>query len=598
MNRRILKLFFRIFLPLFVLFSGVVFTIKEVQNNSEKLISLTSERSEIDMKSEIIHRDLNFIIGDLQIMATLNVFIDVWQNPDNENTRAVISTVFKKVSRERQLYDQIRLIDLNGDELIRVNLHDGEPVLVEAKDLQTKKERPYFPNTLKLGQGAVYVSPFDLNIENKQIEIPFKPILRFATPMFDANGEKTGILVFNYLGAYMLKNSEAVGNHRFTEHFMLLNKDSYWLKAPDAALEWGFMFDDKKEVNFQHYYPDEWEIVSSESSGQFENEKGLFTFNTIYPLENNESTLIWTEEEAYKATKDYFWKAVSFVPREELYEAQNERNVQLLVVYLLLVILSGIGAWVLARSINRRELAEEKIRKNLVKLQDLNATKDRFFSIIAHDLRSPFNTMLGFGEMLKEEVDNENTEHIKEYTHYLYSGILKTYNLLNELLDWANLQRRKVAFEPKTIDAERCVDEILQILELSTLNKKQTLVKLIPEKTELVADRNMFCTIVRNLLNNAIKFTPEGGTITFKAKFSNGKHIFTVADTGVGISHENLKKLFKVDESFSTAGTNEETGTGLGLVLCKELVEKHGGEIWAESEKGKGAEFHFTIPLP
>ena len=258
----------------------------------------------------------------------------------------------------------------------------------------------------------------------------------------------------------------------------------------------------------------------------------------------------------------------------------------------------GWGSWVLARSIYRRQLAEEKIHKNLEKLQELNATKDRFFSIIAHDLRSPFNTMLGFGEMLKEEVDNENTEHLKEYTHYLYSGILKTYNLLNELLDWANLQRRKVAFEPQTIDAERCVDEIFQILELSALNKNLNLVKLIPEKTELTADRNMFCTIVRNLLNNAVKFTPEGGTITFSAKFRNGKHIFTVADTGVGISPGNLKKLFKVDESFSTAGTNEESGTGLGLVLCKELVEKHGGEIWAESEKGKGAEFHFTIPLP
>jgi signal transduction histidine kinase len=108
----------------------------------------------------------------------------------------------------------------------------------------------------------------------------------------------------------------------------------------------------------------------------------------------------------------------------------------------------------------------------------------------------------------------------------------------------------------------------------------------------------MFCTIVRNLLSNAVKFTSEGGTITFSAKFVNGEHVFSVADTGVGISPENLERLFKVDESFSTAGTNEESGTGLGLILCKELVEKHGGVIWAESETGKGAEFHFTIPLP
>ncbi|WP_303924457.1 sensor histidine kinase [Draconibacterium sediminis] len=598
MNKRIFRTFFRIFIPLFILFTGVVFTIKKTQDNSDRQISLSSEQFEINQKSEIIHRDLDFIIGDLQIMAALNIFHDVWREPYNAAIKNTISTVFLKVSRERKLYDQIRLIDSEGDEIIRVNFKDSVAGVVAERDLQNKRQRPYFPNTFKLNRDEIYVSQFDLNIENDTIETPLKPILRFATPMFDEKGEKKGILVFNYLGEYMLRNSEALGNRRFKEHFMLLNKDSYWLKAPDAELEWGFMFDDKKAVNFQQYYPEEWEIISSQTSGQFENERGLFTFNTIYPLENNDPEIVWTEQEAFHAAQNYYWKAVSFVPQAELYKSQEKRNFQLLIVYLLLIALSGWGSWVLARSIYRRQLAEEKIHKNLEKLQELNATKDRFFSIIAHDLRSPFNTMLGFGEMLKEEVDNENTEHLKEYTHYLYSGILKTYNLLNELLDWANLQRRKVAFEPQTIDAERCVDEIFQILELSALNKNLNLVKLIPEKTELTADRNMFCTIVRNLLNNAVKFTPEGGTITFSAKFRNGKHIFTVADTGVGISPGNLKKLFKVDESFSTAGTNEESGTGLGLVLCKELVEKHGGEIWAESEKGKGAEFHFTIPLP
>nr|WP_319573127.1 ATP-binding protein [uncultured Draconibacterium sp.] len=531
-------------------------------------------------------------------MAALDFFDALWRDPNNQETKNRIATIFRKVSNQRQFYDQIRLFNSKGEEMVRVNLKDSVAVVVAEKDLQNKSQRPYFFNTLKLNRNEVYVSPFDLNIENKKIEIPLKPILRFATPVFDEKGEKKGILVFNYLGEYMLRNSEPGDISRFKKHFMLLNKDSYWLKAPEAKLEWGFMFENKKSVNFQYYHPEEWKIISSQSSGQFENDRGLFTFNTIYPLENNDSEFIWTEQEAFQAAQNYYWKAVAFVSRDELCESNREKSIELLIVYLLLIILSGWGAWVLARSINRRKLAEEKIHENLMKLQDLNATKDRFFSIIAHDLRSPFNTMLGFGEMLKEEVDNEKTEHLKEYTYYLYSGIQKTYNLLNGLLDWANLQRHKVAFEPKTIDVERCVDEIFQVLELSALNKKLTLAKFVPEKMELIADRNMFSTIVRNLLSNAIKFTPEGGTVTFIAKFSDGKSIFTVADTGIGIGPENFRKLFKVDESFSTAGTNKESGTGLGLVLCKELVERHGGVIWAESKKGKGAKFHFTIPLP
>ncbi|WP_320111555.1 ATP-binding protein [Draconibacterium orientale] len=598
MYKQIYRTFFRIFIPLFILFTGVVFIVKNTKDTSDHLISLRSEQLKINQKSEIIHRDLDFIIGDLQIMASLNFFDDLWRDPYSQEAKNAIATMFRKVSSERQFYDQIRLLNSEGVETVRVNLKDSVTEVTAEKDLQNKSHRPYFSNTFNLKHGEIYVSPFDLNIENDTIEIPLKPMLRFATPVFGEKGEKQGVLVINYQGEHMLRNSEAVGDRRFKEHFMLLNKDSYWLKAPNSELEWGFMFDDKKTENFQRYYPEEWKIISSQTSGQFENERGLFTFNTIYPLENNNPKLIWTEQEAFQTTQNYYWKAVSFVSRAELYKSNSERNILLLIVYLLLIIPSAGGTWLLARAIYKRNLAEEITYKNLKKLKELNATKDRFFSIIAHDLRSPFSVMLGFGEMLKEEIDNGETENIKEYTNYLYDGIQKTYKLLNDLLEWANLQRKNVAFEPRTIDAGRCVDEIFQILELSALNKKLTLVKQMPENTELTADRNMFCTIVRNLLNNAIKFTPEGGTITFTAKFSDGKHIFTVADTGIGISPENLKKLFNVDESFSTAGTNEESGTGLGLVLCKELVEKHGGVIWAESGTGKGAEFHFTIPLP
>ncbi len=597
MNKRILRSFLRIFIPLFILFTGVILTIKTVQDNSEKLISLNAEQSEINMKSGIILRDLDFIVGDLKILAALNIFHELWDSPDSQKVKDYISNVFRKISRERQLYDQIRLLDTEGSEVVRINLQDSTAVAVANEDLQNKKHRPYFSNTIQLNQGEVYVSPFDLNIENKKIEVPLKPILRFATPMFNEDGDKKGVLVLNYLGSHMLRNSESVGNNRFKEHFMLLNEDSYWLKAPDAELEWGFMFENKQEVTFKHYFPVEWETIHSKESGQFENEKGLFTFNTIYPLKNNDPSTIWTDKEAFTATEEFYWKAVSFVPHAALYEIQKARNLQLLVVYLLLIILSALGAWVLASSISKRKLAEEEIRKNLAKLQELNATKDRFFSIIAHDLRSPFNAMLGFGEMLKKEVDKGNSEHIKEYSNYLFQNILKIYNLLTELLDWANLQQRKVSFEPQMINADQCADEIFQILELSAQNKKQTLIKSIPEGLELKADRNMLCTIVRNLLNNAIKFTPEGGSITFIAEKGEGEHIFTVADTGVGINPQNLKKLFKIEESFSTAGTEKEPGTGLGLILCKELVEKHGGRIWAESEIEKGTKFHFSIPL-
>ncbi len=234
------------------------------------------------------------------------------------------------------------------------------------------------------------------------------------------------------------------------------------------------------------------------------------------------------------------------------------------------------------------------------KLKELNATKDKFYSIIAHDLKSPFNTMLGFSELLIENFDKYDSQKKKKFIGIIQKGVQNTYKLLGNLLLWSRSQRGIIDFKPENLNLYLLIGETIEILRQSVANKSITLINQIPEDIFFKADRNMLSTIIRNLISNAIKFTHKGGEITIKAHTitdeNNHKFIeITVKDSGVGISPEKQTKLFKMTEDISTKGTENEAGTGLGLILCKEFVEKHGGKIWVESEVGKGSKFIITL---
>ncbi len=237
------------------------------------------------------------------------------------------------------------------------------------------------------------------------------------------------------------------------------------------------------------------------------------------------------------------------------------------------------------------------------KLKELNATKDKFFSIIAHDLKSPFTALLGFSNLLMENYAKYNEEKRKRYIKFINDNLIKTYKLLENLLTWAHSQIGRIEFLPEKINIKTLIYEIISLLEEVAQNKNIKLLDNTESSLFVYADKNMIDTVLRNLITNAIKFTPKGGEIIIKAHTltdENNQKIteITVKDSGVGISPEIQSNLFKITETISTKGTENETGTGLGLILCKEFVEKHDGKIWVESEEGKGSIFHFMLPFP
>jgi len=248
-------------------------------------------------------------------------------------------------------------------------------------------------------------------------------------------------------------------------------------------------------------------------------------------------------------------------------------------------------------SLREKQLFEEKIRIQNEQLQKLNATKDKFFTIIAHDLKSPFNSIVGFSELLVEKVKKNDYTGIGKYAGIVLQSSERALELLMNLMEWSRSQTGKLEFNPEYFEIVKLIDDIADLFRDIAGEKAIVITLNLPSINPVFADKAMINTVLRNLISNAIKFTRPGGKIKISAHEKPGELTVSVADNGVGISKSNTHKLFMIEENNTTPGTNNEKGTGLGLILCKEFVEKHSGRIWVESQEDKGSVFTFSLPL-
>lgn len=237
----------------------------------------------------------------------------------------------------------------------------------------------------------------------------------------------------------------------------------------------------------------------------------------------------------------------------------------------------------------------EALKNRELQLQKLNSDKDKFISILAHDLKNPFNALLGFTDMLLTNIREYDFQEIESLLEILYQTSKNTYNLLEDLMLWAQSQSGNLPFAPEKLVLEDVYDEV--VAPFSNNPKNISINYIEDNQIEVIADINMLKTILRNLISNAIKFTNNNGEIKVIVEQNSYTITITVSDNGVGIENKDISKLWDVSEKYSSKGTDGEKGSGLGLSLCKEFVEKHGGKIWVESELGKGSDFKFTLPL-
>ncbi|MEI7523195.1 MAG: HAMP domain-containing sensor histidine kinase [Mariniphaga sp.] len=239
-----------------------------------------------------------------------------------------------------------------------------------------------------------------------------------------------------------------------------------------------------------------------------------------------------------------------------------------------------------------------KAEANEIQLVQLNAEKDKLFSIIAHDLRSPFNVLLGYTEVLSKESSEMSTEEIQDATSMLNVSAEKLYELIGNLLEWSKMQRGLISFSPISFLLVPAISEtLLLVIEAARIKVIGIEVDIAPDLVAY-ADKKMFETIIRNLANNAVKFTPKSGRITISARTVSKTQLeISVKDTGIGMSKHLISNLFRLDVKTGREGTAGESSTGLGLIICRDFIQRHNGKLWVESEEGKGSTFFFNIPV-
>lgn len=281
---------------------------------------------------------------------------------------------------------------------------------------------------------------------------------------------------------------------------------------------------------------------------------------------------------------DSNWYLIAKTDKAEIYRMLNSQVIFIsIIVILLLLSLTVLTGYFLISQRSRI-------------FKELNLMKDRFFSIVSHDLKTPFTSIIGFSELLIHKTRKKELKDIEQYACAINSSSQKAMDLLDNLAEWAGVQSGRTEFKPEIFDISIIIDNVTELLNISAMQKSIKIIRNTPPHLDVIADKTMISTVLRNLISNAIKFSHKDGIIIVSATRSRKEVKVEVKDSGTGMREGVLSEIFRPGSNITTPGTGNEKGTGLGLILCKEFIRMHKGRIWAESKEGQGSSFFFTLP--
>jgi diguanylate cyclase (GGDEF)-like protein len=358
------KYFILIFFIAAALLAGAISIFYVIQTKNHLSDIEIRERYSIDLLEKRIAENFESVYSDLKFLSHQNELLQMLSSGEM-NLREKIAREYLEFSREKKIYDQIRFLDGKGKEVVRVNYNNGNPVVVPEAKLQHKGNRYYFKDSFTLAEGEVFVSPYDLNVENGRVEEPLKPMIRFGTPVFDGKGRKRGIILLNYLGANLISIIKEV-SHTVAWDTLLVNSDGYWLIGPTPESEWGFMIQDRADQKFSTSYREAWHEIAGSEKDQFHIDDGMFTFTTVFPLGEGIKSSAGSARangtgKDSLSPKEYYWKVISYIPAEVLRSTSGSLLLRLFVLAGILLLITGVSSWVMAQSIVRRNFYQENL---------------------------------------------------------------------------------------------------------------------------------------------------------------------------------------------------------------------------------------------
>lgn len=611
--------FLGLFLPLFALTSLIGWQFLERERTNQHRILQADVQNRMAFQIHTIQQTFNTILSDLLFISDLDGLHRLLDD-DNPNARAankaILTTDLQRFSSCKGMYDQVRYLDETGMEVVRINFNDGHPGIVPDQELQNKANHSYFREISQLPQGGIFVSPLDLNIENDRIERPLKPMIRFAAPVFNHAGQRRGIVILNYLAASLLADFKVMVADMPGETY-LLNQNGYWLAHPDPTQEWGFMDEKRSGATFAKAFPEAWRHIQSQRQGQFDTPRGVFTFATLLPLmpvfpSRPNLVALSTAGSSMAQADSYRWIAVSFLPADHLLPTVRKTQYWLFGFYGGIVLVFGIGAWLLALS--RRRLQDSVSTLN-TKVQELEDTRHelvqsekmvslgRMVAGFAHELNTPIGIAVGAAShmsMVVKEIETQiQAEEVREED---LTANLDAIHIAADLT-LSNLQRaarlmqsfKRTSADQTSEQARRfavaeMVDDVLNSL-CNTF--KHTAIRFAvdcPPDLVIYGKPGVYVQILTNLLiNSHIHAFAEGsepGIIRIWVRQLLEKWLWLIfEDNGRGMDETTQQRVF--EPFFSTR--RQHGGTGLGLYICHNLVTSElKGTIECQSHPGKG----------
>jgi signal transduction histidine kinase len=585
-----------IFLPLAFASIAIMLLLYRAQADASLDLTQASDQKSVEIAQQRFLATLATVVSDIRYLAH-DPTLRRWLADDNPASWADVGDEYLAFVSTKGLYDKVRFIDLTGRERIRANWNKGDPRRVPEADLQDMAGRYFVNETLKLQAGDIYVSPFDLNIEHGQVELPLNPTIRIATLVYDPSGLPRGMIVLSYLGQRILDRTTLMSTPGRNQ-LWLINDKGYWLLGPSREVEWSFMFPGHEQQTVTGRYPGVWERVQSgPGSGQFETGQGLFTYVKL-TRELSRAAAGGAVEPDSIAPRLPGWTMIAFTPQSVLDADLRPLQLRMILSTAVLLLLFAAASWFLALYWEERRSAEEQMKALNLKLAHDNAELDAvnrelesFSYSVSHDLRAPLRAIDGFSQALKEDYSDRLDAEGLGYLNRVRQAAQRMGMLIDDLLRLAHVTRTEVVREE--VDLTDMADKVFQ--ELQRTAPDRHVVANVAPGLKALADGRLMRVALDNLLGNAWKFTDrrDPARIELGVETIGGERAYFVRDNGAGFDMAYAGKLFGAFQRLHDA--KDFPGTGVGLATVQRVIRKHGGRIWAQARPNEGATFYFTL---